>query len=121
MVGGGGAWVISLSGRCGALASCSPALVVAKMSRTVGEVGGAWCQRAAREVVTRRVIGFLLFGDGGGGIVLRCPSLWVVRQGLEAGGAVMFPAVKSKERVEPVSGGQWLVEAASSRKVSMVP
>ena len=39
VVRGGGAWGISLSGRCGAFASCSPALMVAKMSSGMGEVG----------------------------------------------------------------------------------
>ena len=38
--GGGGAWGISSSGSCGAFASCSPALMVAKMSGRVGEAGG---------------------------------------------------------------------------------
>ena len=40
VVGGDGAWGISSSSCCGAFASCSSALMVAKTSRRVGEAGG---------------------------------------------------------------------------------
>ena len=40
VVGGDGAWGISSSGCCGAFASCSSALMVAKTSGRVGEAGG---------------------------------------------------------------------------------
>ena len=53
-----------------------------------------WCWIAAGEVVTCRVLGVLLYGDGGGGLVLRRPSLWIVVQRVEVDGVVKFPAVE---------------------------
>ena len=38
---------------------------------------GVWCQIAAGDMVTRCVLGVLLYGDGAGGVVLRRPPLWV--------------------------------------------
>ena len=69
-----------------------------------GRGGGVWCQIAPGEVVTRRVLGILLYGDAGGGVVLRSPPLWVVVQGMQGDGMVMLPAVESKEGVEAVPG-----------------
>ena len=59
VAGGGGAWGISSSGRCGVFASWSPALIVARMLWRVGELGGVWSRIAPGEVVTRQALGVL--------------------------------------------------------------
>ena len=69
-----------------------------------GRSGGLWCWIPAGEVVTRWVLGVLLYGDGGCGVVLRRPPLGVLLQGVEADGVVMFRAVESNEGVETVPG-----------------
>ena len=75
VVGGDGAWGISSSVCCRAFASCSSALMVAKTS------WGGGCRIIPGDVVLLGVLGDLLYGDGGGGIVLRCPSVWIVVEG----------------------------------------
>ena len=92
VVGGDGAWGISSSGCCGAFASCSSALMVAKTSGGGG--GGVGCRIVPGDVVPRWVLGVLLSGDGGGGVVFRCPSVRIVVEGLEGGGVAVFPAVE---------------------------
>ena len=62
-----------------------------------GRGGGLWCQIASGEVVTCWFLGILLYGDGGGGVVLRRPSLWIVVQGVEGDGVVTFPAVECQQ------------------------
>ena len=92
VVGGDGAWGMSSSGCCAAFASCSSALMVAKTSWRVGEAGG--CRIVPGDVVFLRVLGALLYGDGGGGVVFRCPSVWIVVEGVEGDGVAVFPAVE---------------------------
>ena len=50
------------------------------------------------------VLAVLLYGDGGGGIVFRHPSLRIVVEGLEGEGVAVFPVVERKEGVEAVPG-----------------
>ena len=80
MVVGGSRSGIASSGCCGAFASCSPALIDAKMSSRVGGVGGGGGGRpiAPGEVVNCWVLGVLLYGEAGGGVVLWCQLLWDV-------------------------------------------
>ena len=94
VVGGDGAWGISSSSCCGAFASWSSALMVAKTSGRVGEAGGVGCRIVPGDVVFLRVLGALLYGDGGGGVVFRCPSVWIVVEGVEGDGLAVFPAVE---------------------------
>ena len=61
-----------------------------------------WCRIALGEMVTCRVLGVLLYGDGGVGVVLRRPAVRIVVAGVEGDGAVMFSAVECKEGVEAV-------------------
>ena len=95
-VGGGGAWVISFSVCCGAFASCSSALMVAKTSWRVGEAEGVRCPIVPGEMVPCWVLGVLLYGDCGVGVVFRRPS--VVAEGVEGDGE------ERKEGVEAVPG-----------------
>ena len=94
VVGGDGAWGISSSSCCGAFASWSSALIVAKTSGRVGEAGGVGSRIVPGDVVFLRVLGALLYGDGGGRVVFRCPSVWIVVEGVEGDGVAVFPAVK---------------------------
>ena len=94
VVGGDGAWGISSSGCCGAVASCSSALIVAMTSRTVLEAGGLGCRIVPGDVVLLWVLGALLYGDGGGGVVFRCRSVWIVVEGVEGDGVAVVPAVE---------------------------
>ena len=94
VVGGDGAWGISLCVCCGAVASCSSALMVAKTSGRVGEAGGVGCRIVPGDVVLLRVLGVLLYGDGGGYVVFRCPSVWMVVEGVEGDGVAVFPAME---------------------------
>ena len=55
-------------------------------------------------MVTCQALRILLYGDGGGGVVLRRPSLWIVVQGVEGDGVVMFAAGDRQEGVEAVPG-----------------
>ena len=50
------------------------------------------------------VLGVLLYGDGGGGVVSRGPSVRIVVEGVEGDGVVVLPAVECKEGVEAVPG-----------------
>ena len=94
VVGGDGALGISSSGCCGAFASCSSALMVAKTSGRVGEAGGVGCRIVPGDVVLLGVLEALLYGDGGGGVVFRCPSVWIVVEGVEGDVVAVFPAVE---------------------------
>ena len=41
------------------------------------------------------VMGWALqYGDGGGCVVFRCPSVWIVVEGVEDDGVAVFPAVE---------------------------
>ena len=93
-VGGDVAWGISSSGCCGAFASCSSALMVAKTSWRVGEAGGVGCRIVPGDMVPSWVPRVLLYGDGGGGVVFRRPSVQIVVEGVEGDGVVVFPAVE---------------------------
>ena len=68
--------------------------MVAKTSGRVGEAGGWGAGSFPGDVVFLRVLGALLYGDGGGGVVFRCPSVWIVVQGVEGDGVAVFPAVE---------------------------
>ena len=59
-----------------------------------GGGGGVGCRIVPGDVVFLRVLGALLYCDGGGGVVFRCPSVWIVVEGLESDGVVVFPAVE---------------------------
>ena len=56
--------------------------------------GGGGVGIVAGDVVLLRVLGALLYGDGGGGVVFRCPSVWIVVEGVEGDGVAVFPAVE---------------------------
>ena len=93
VVGGDGAWGISSSGCCGAFAFCSSALMVAKTSGRVGEAGG-WGAGSFQVMWYSSGLSGLWDGDGGGGVVFRCPSVWIVVEGVEGDGVAVFPAVE---------------------------
>ena len=59
-----------------------------------GGCGAVGCRIVSGDVVLLRVLGALLYGDGGGGVVFRCPSVWIVVEGVEADGVAVFPAVE---------------------------
>ena len=52
------------------------------------------CPIVPGDVVLLRVLRALLYGDGGGGFVFRCPSVWIVVEGVEGDGVAVFPAVE---------------------------
>ena len=52
------------------------------------------CRTVPADVVFFRVLGALLYGDGGGGVVFRCPSVWIAVEGVEGDGVAVFPAVE---------------------------
>ena len=103
-VGGDGAWGISSSGCCGAFASCTSALMVAKTSWRVLRAVGVRCRIVPSDMVPRWVPRVLLYGDGGGGVVFRRPSVRIVVEGVEGDGVAVFQAVECKEGVEAVPG-----------------
>ena len=67
-----------------------------------GGGGGVQCRIVPGDVVPRWVPGVLLYGDGGGGVVFRRPSVRIVVEGVEGDGVAVFPAVECKEGVEAV-------------------
>ena len=60
------------------------------------------CRIAPGEMVTCRVLRVLLYGDGGGGVIFRSPSLRIVVEVVDGDGVMMFPAVERREGVEAV-------------------
>ena len=62
--------------------------------REVQGGGGVGCWIVPGDVVLLRVLGVLLYGDGGGGVVLRCPSVWIVVEGVDGDGVAVFSAVE---------------------------
>ena len=56
--------------------------------------GGVGCRIIPGDMVPRWVPGVLLYGDGGGGVVFRCPSVRIVAEGVEGDGVAVFPAVE---------------------------
>ena len=52
------------------------------------------CRIVPGDVVPLQVLRALLYGDGGVGVVFRCPSVWIVFEGPEGDGVAVFPAVK---------------------------
>ena len=62
------------------------------------------CWFVPGDVVLLRVLGALLYGDGGGGIVFRCPFVWIVVEEVEGDAVAVFPAVECYEGVEAVPG-----------------
>ena len=52
------------------------------------------CRIVPGDVVLLRVLRALVYGDGGGGVVFRCPSVWIVVEGMEGDGVAVFPAVE---------------------------
>ena len=63
-------------------------------SVVVEGVKGVGCRIFPGDVVFLRVLGALLYGDGGGGVVFRCPSVWIVVEVVEGDGVAVFPAVE---------------------------
>ena len=59
-----------------------------------GGGGGVGCLIGPGDVVLLWVLGVLLYGVGGGGVVFRCPSVWIVVEGVEGDGVAVFPAVE---------------------------
>ena len=59
-----------------------------------GGGGGVGCWIVPGDVVFFRVLGALLYGDGGGGVVFRCRLVWIVVEGVEGDGVAVFPAVE---------------------------
>ena len=59
------------------------------------------------DVVPRWAPGVLLYGDGGGGVVFRRPTVRIVVVGVDGDGVAVFPAVECKEGVEAVFGVPW--------------
>ena len=59
-----------------------------------GGGGGLGCGIVRGDAVLFRVLGALLYGDGGGGVVFRCPSVWIVVEGVEGDGVAVLPAVE---------------------------
>ena len=51
------------------------------------------CRIAPGDVVLLWVLRVLLYGDAGGGVVLRSPSVWIVVEGMEVDGVAVFPGV----------------------------
>ena len=63
----------------------------------VWEGVGGWgvgCRIVPGDVILLWVLGVLLYGDGGGGVVFSCPSVWIVVEGVEGNGVAVFPAVE---------------------------
>ena len=52
------------------------------------------CRIVPGDVVFLRVLGALQYGDGGGGVVFRFPSVCIVVEGVEGDGGAVFPAVE---------------------------
>ena len=52
------------------------------------------CRIVPGDVIVLRVLGALLYGDGGSGVVFRCPPVWIVVEGVEGAGVAVFPAVE---------------------------
>ena len=52
------------------------------------------CRIVPGDVVPLRVLGALLYADGGGGVVVRCPLVWIVVEGVEGDYVAVFPAVE---------------------------
>ena len=52
------------------------------------------CQIVPGDVVLLWVLGALLYGDGGGGVVFRCPSVLIVVEGVDGDGVGVFAAVE---------------------------
>ena len=52
------------------------------------------CRIVPGDVVFLRVLGALLYGDGGCGVVFRCPSVRIAVEGVEGDGVAVFPAVE---------------------------
>ena len=59
-----------------------------------GGGGGVQCPIVPGDVVPRWVPGVLLYGDGGGGVLFRCPSVQIVVEGVEGDGVAVFPAAE---------------------------
>ena len=62
------------------------------------------CRIVAGEIVPCLGLRVLLYGDGGGGVVSRRPSVRIVVEGVECVGVVVFPAVERQEGVEALPG-----------------
>ena len=59
-----------------------------------GGGGGVQCPIVPGDVVPRWVPGVLLYGDGGGGVLFRRPSVQIVVEGVEGDGVAVFPAAE---------------------------
>ena len=94
VVGGDGAWGIWSSVCCGAFASCSSALMVAETSGRVGEAGGWGAGSFQVMWYSSGFSGFCCIMMAAHGVVFRCPSAWIVVEGVEGDGVAVFPAVE---------------------------
>ena len=52
------------------------------------------CRIFPGDVVFLRVLGALLYRDAGGGVVFRCPSVWIVVEGVGGDAVAVFSAVE---------------------------
>ena len=59
-----------------------------------GRGRGVGCRIVPGDVVLFRVLGALLYGDGGVGVISRCQSVCIVVEGVEGDGVAVFPAVE---------------------------
>ena len=103
-VGGGGAWGISSSGFLWGFRFLQFCTDGGEGLLQVGGGGLVQCRIVPGDVVPRWVPGVSLYGDGGGGVFFRRPSLRIVVQGVEGDGVAVSSAVKCKEGVEAVPG-----------------
>ena len=59
-----------------------------------GGGGGVGSRIIPGDVVLLWVLGALLYGDCAGGVVFRCPSVWIVVEGVEGDSVAVAPAVE---------------------------
>ena len=59
------------------------------------------CWIVPGDVVFLRALGALLYGDGGGGVVFRCPSVWIVVEGVEGDGVASFQLWNARRAWRP--------------------
>ena len=73
-----------------------------------GGGGGLRCRFVPGEMVPCWVLRVLLYGDGGGGVVFRRPSVLIVVKGVEGDAVVVPQAMEGKEGPRAGGGRSWL-------------